>query len=81
MTGLVVFMVICGGIGAFVRNGKGEPLEGFLAGLFLGPIGVILAAVWATERHPSHGGQVPRLRRVDQERGIGVPILRPSHGP
>lgn len=58
--GLLLLAIVCGVLGALVRNTKGEPVVGFFAGLFLGPLGVILAAAWpADARGPAGTKQCP----------------------
>jgi len=60
LVGAGVYVLICGGFGAYVANEKGRSgLEGFLFGFLLGPIGVVAAAC------------LP-----DQDRGPGVPAYQ-----
>ena len=42
--GFVIFWILCGVVGAMIASSKGgNGLIGFLLGLFLGPIGVIIS--------------------------------------
>ena len=41
-----VILLACAVAGAAIRNRKGEPVQGFVAGLVLGPLGVVLAALY-----------------------------------
>ena len=43
---LYVILIACALAGAGIRSRKGEPVQGFVAGLVLGPIGVLLAAFY-----------------------------------
>lgn len=45
MEAFVVFWIICGVIGGAVGSGKNMGCAGFLLGLLLGPLGIIIVAV------------------------------------
>lgn len=51
---VLVFLLVCGVIGGLIRDRKGEAMQGFFAGLLLGPIGVALAALYPV-KGPSLG--------------------------
>ena len=58
---LVILWVLMGLIGAAIGQRKGRPLEGFFAGLLLGPIGLIFIIVRQPKwKCPECGGAVDR---------------------
>jgi hypothetical protein len=61
----VIVLLACGGRGAYVADRKDRPgLEGFLLGLFLGPIGIALEYAL---RDGSRRKQALRKKRKDEE--------------
>ena len=42
---IIFFLLICGVIGAALRSSKNEAGAGFLAGLLLGPLGILIAVL------------------------------------
>lgn len=56
---VAISMVVLGVIGMVVGGARGRPLPGFLLGTFLGPMGVILAALL----EPSDEVEMRRIRR------------------
>jgi hypothetical protein len=48
---LLVFWAMCGGLAAFIASSKGgDGMLGFVAGVLLGPIGVIVAMFMGSEK-------------------------------
>ena len=52
MLPFVVIWLVCGVIAAKIGSTKGESTGGFIAGFFLGPLGIILALVSKGNRKP-----------------------------
>jgi hypothetical protein len=58
-----VYLLVCGGFGAYAAHQKGRSrVEGFVFGLFLGPIGVV-----AVGTMPTLGRTTPMAEIVDEE--------------
>ncbi len=52
MEGLIIFWLFCGIIGAMIGSRKGAGCGGFLLGILLGPLGVIISIVMTGDRKP-----------------------------
>jgi uncharacterized membrane protein YeaQ/YmgE (transglycosylase-associated protein family) len=48
--GILVIWLLCGLIGALVGQGKGQAVGGFLMGVVLGPIGILITALVRPDR-------------------------------
>ncbi len=71
MEAFVVVWIICGAIGLAIGNGKGKPLAGFLLGLLLGVIGLIIIAVMkpTPEAEAARNVKVAETMRVLEGQG------------
>jgi zinc-ribbon domain len=50
-SGVIVFWILCGIVAAVIYSNKGRSgVTGFLVGLLLGPIGILLAAISSTNK-------------------------------
>lgn len=49
---LLVFLGLCGLVGALIGSKKGEPGLGFIWGVFLGPIGILVVVLSDGNRRP-----------------------------
>lgn len=58
---IIILWIISGIIGALIGQKKGRPLEGFFAGLLLGPIGLIFIIVRQPKwKCPECGGAIDK---------------------
>jgi len=64
MAGFVAFWIICAFIGLAIGSSKGQAAAGFLLGLLLGPVGLLIALIMK----PSIQVQAQRAEAVDFER-------------
>lgn len=56
--GIVLFWILCAFVGAMIGSGKGMGGAGFALGLFLGPIGVIIAACLKPDTEAIEGAAI-----------------------
>jgi hypothetical protein len=75
LVALGVYLLICGGLGAYCSTQKGRSgIEGFCMGILLGPFGVIAAAclpeqlgIAAQQSATDNSEEAPSLRASDEE--------------
>lgn len=74
---LLVFWLICAGVGAFVGAAKQSPAAGFFLGLLLGPLGVLAAfALDGRRQCPRCHGRISGFPELCQHCGHVLPQPR-----